>query len=63
MRRSLFSLFPCLILSCLLASLPLSAEDVLKLIDYVKKTVFEKFQVQLEPEVRLVGDKQYNMYK
>ena len=32
------------------------AEDVLKLIDDVKNTVYDKFQVELEPEVRIVGD-------
>lgn len=33
-----------------------SAADVLELIEYVKKTVKEKFDVVLEPEVRLIGD-------
>lgn len=33
-----------------------SAEDVLRLIDDVKRTVYEKFLVELEPEVRIVGD-------
>lgn len=33
-----------------------TAADVLELIDYVKKTVYEKYQVELEPEVRIVGD-------
>lgn len=32
------------------------ASDVLKLIEDVKNTVYEKFQVELEPEVRIVGD-------
>ena len=32
-----------------------NACDVLKLIDDVKKTVYDKFQVELEPEVRIVG--------
>lgn len=31
------------------------ASDVLELIDYVKKTVFEKYGVELEPEVRITG--------
>lgn len=34
-----------------------TAEDVLKLIDDVKQKVYEEFQVELEPEVRLVGRK------
>lgn len=34
-----------------------TAEDVLKLIDDVKQKVYETFQVELEPEVRLVGRK------
>lgn len=34
-----------------------TAEDVLRLIEYVQKTVMEKFGVRLEPEVRLIGDK------
>lgn len=33
------------------------AKDVLDLIEYVQKTVFEKFGVELEPEVRLIGEK------
>lgn len=33
-----------------------SAEDVLNLIEDVKKKVYEKFGVELSPEVRLVGD-------
>ncbi|MGN1115016.1 MAG: UDP-N-acetylmuramate dehydrogenase [Candidatus Ornithomonoglobus sp.] len=33
-----------------------AAADVLALIDYVKKTVKEKFGVTLEPEVRLIGE-------
>ena len=33
------------------------AEDVLRLISYIKETVFEKFGVMLEPEVRLTGRK------
>ncbi|MCM1158115.1 MAG: UDP-N-acetylmuramate dehydrogenase [Bacteroidales bacterium] len=32
-----------------------TAEDVMKLIDEVKDKVYEQFQVELEPEVRLVG--------
>lgn len=32
------------------------AGDVLKLIDDVKQTVYDKFQVELEPEVRIVGE-------
>lgn len=34
-----------------------TAEDVMKLIEYVQKTVMEKFGVQLEPEVRLIGER------
>lgn len=33
-----------------------TARDVLDLIEYVKKTVFEKFGVMLEPEVKMVGE-------
>ena len=33
-----------------------TAEDVLALIRYVQKTVKEKFDVMLEPEVRLIGE-------
>lgn len=32
-----------------------TAKDVLELIKYVKNTVFEKFGVELEPEVRMLG--------
>jgi len=32
-----------------------TADDVLKLIDYIIKTVEEKFEVTLEPEIRLIG--------
>lgn len=34
-----------------------TAEDVLNLIEYIQKTVYEKFGVKLEPEVRLIGDR------
>lgn len=34
------------------------AADVLKLVDDVRKKVYDTFQVELEPEVRLVGRKQ-----
>ena len=34
-----------------------TADDVFKLIDYVKKTVMDKFGVELEPEVRLTGER------
>lgn len=34
-----------------------TAEDVLQLIEYIQKTVYEKFGVRLEPEVRLIGDR------
>lgn len=34
-----------------------TAEDVLNLIEYVQKTVMDKFGVHLEPEVRLIGDR------
>lgn len=34
-----------------------SADDVLKLIAHIQKTVKEKFGVDLEPEVRLTGDR------
>ena len=33
-----------------------TARDVLDLIEYVQKTVFEKFGVRLEPEVKLFGE-------
>lgn len=33
-----------------------SAEDVLKLIEHVQKTVYTQFGVELSPEVRIVGD-------
>lgn len=33
-----------------------TAEDVLKLIKYVQATVYEKFGVMLEPEVKMVGE-------
>ena len=34
-----------------------TAKDVCELIEYVKKTVFEKFGVKLEPEVKITGEK------
>ncbi len=34
-----------------------TASDVCELIEYVKKTVYEKFNVELEPEVRITGEK------
>lgn len=34
-----------------------TAKDVLDLIEHIQKTVKEKFGVQLEPEVRLIGEK------
>lgn len=33
-----------------------TARDVLDLIEYVQKTVYDKFSVHLEPEVRLIGE-------
>ena len=33
-----------------------TAEDVLKLIDHVKKCVFEKFGVKIEEEIRIIGE-------
>ncbi len=33
-----------------------TAKDVLDLIEYVKKTVFEKFGVMLEPEIKMIGE-------
>ena len=33
-----------------------TCEDVLELINMIKKTVYDKFQVSLEEEVRLVGE-------
>ena len=33
-----------------------TAKDVIDLIEYVKKTVFEKFGVMLEPEVKMIGE-------
>ena len=33
-----------------------TAADVLKLIDYVKKSVFKKFGVQIEEEIRIIGE-------
>lgn len=38
-----------------IANPPSTCEDVLKVIDYVEKTVKEKFGVDLEPEVRILG--------
>lgn len=35
-----------------------TAEDVLKLISEIKQTVYDKFQVELEPEVRFMGIEQ-----
>ena len=34
-----------------------TADDVLNLIKHIQKTVFEKFGVELEPEVRIIGEK------
>lgn len=34
-----------------------TAEDVLKLIEHIKNTVYEKSGVKLEPEVRLIGER------
>ncbi|MCI5604457.1 MAG: UDP-N-acetylmuramate dehydrogenase [Clostridia bacterium] len=34
-----------------------TADNVLKLIEHIQKTVMDKFGVWLEPEVRLIGDK------
>ncbi len=34
-----------------------TAEDVLQLIEYVQKTIFEKHQVQMETEVEIIGRK------
>lgn len=34
-----------------------SCDDVVKVIEHVQKTVFEKFGVKLEPEVRIIGGK------
>ena len=34
-----------------------SADDVLRLIEYVQKTVKDKFGVDLEPEIRLIGER------
>jgi UDP-N-acetylmuramate dehydrogenase len=33
-----------------------SAEDVKKLVDYIQITVYNKFNILLEPEIRFVGD-------
>ncbi len=33
-----------------------AADDVLRLIEYVQKTVYDKFGVMLEPEVRIIGE-------
>ncbi|MBQ3125298.1 MAG: UDP-N-acetylmuramate dehydrogenase [Clostridia bacterium] len=33
-----------------------TAQDVIDVIEHTKKTVLEKFRVELEPEVRLIGD-------
>jgi len=33
-----------------------TAKDVLELIEYVRKTVYEKFGVMLEPEVKMMGE-------
>ena len=32
------------------------AQDVLQLISDVKKIVYDKFQVELEPEVKMIGE-------
>ena len=34
-----------------------TAEDVLKLIEHIQSTVYEKSGVKLEPEVRLIGER------
>ena len=33
-----------------------TAADICELINNVKKIVYEKFQVELEPEVKMIGD-------
>ena len=33
-----------------------TAKDVLQLIEDVKRIVFDKFQVELEPEVKMIGE-------
>ena len=33
------------------------AEDVLQLIDYVKKTIFDSYNVKMETEVEIIGRK------
>lgn len=33
-----------------------TSDDILRLIEYIKKTVYEKFGVLLEPEVKIVGE-------
>ena len=34
-----------------------TASDVMQLIDDVRDKVFEEFQVQLEPEIRVIGER------
>lgn len=34
-----------------------TAEDVLTLIEYIKQTVYDKFSVTLEPEVKIIGER------
>ena len=34
-----------------------TAQDVLDLIEHIKKTVLDKFGVELEPEIRLIGER------
>lgn len=33
-----------------------TAEEILSLIEYIKKTVFEKFEVELETEIKMIGE-------
>ena len=33
-----------------------TAKDVVTLIEHIKKTVYEKFQVMLEPEIKMIGE-------
>ena len=33
-----------------------TAKDVIDLIEFVQKTVYDKYQVKMEPEVKIIGE-------
>ena len=33
-----------------------TAQDVLELIKYIQKTVYEKFNINIEPEIEIIGE-------